>query len=89
MKANLTADQQRSLDATLGAIQRIAMKIVTLPSNQREAQYEIVRKNFEESIKKFGIKGDAATLWLQTTMLSLRALVSEIEVGGGAKGGIA
>jgi hypothetical protein len=42
---------------------------------------------FEESIQKFGVEGETAHKWLDGTMDMLRALVSEIEAGGGAGGG--
>jgi hypothetical protein len=34
----LTPDQQRNLDATVAAVQRVAMHIVTLPKKQRAEQ---------------------------------------------------
>jgi hypothetical protein len=83
----LTPDQQRNLDATVAAVQRVAMHIVTLPKKQRAEQYAAVRGTFEESIQKFGVEGETAHKWLDGTMDMLRALVSEIEAGGGAGGG--
>jgi hypothetical protein len=83
----LTPEQQRNLDATVGAVQRIAMHIVTLPKKQRAEQYAVVRRTFEESIQKFGVEGETANKWLDATMDMLDALVSEIEAGGGAGGG--
>jgi hypothetical protein len=50
----LTPEQQRNLDTTVGAVQRIAMHIVTLPKNQRAEQYAAVRRTFEESIRLEG-----------------------------------
>jgi hypothetical protein len=85
----LTPDQQQNLDATVAAVQRIAMHIVTLPRKQRAEQYEAVRRTFEESIQQFGVEGQTAHKWLDGTMDMLRALVSEIEAGGGAGGGTA
>src|ERR1700737_2963575 len=82
----LTPDQQRNLDATVAAVQRVAMHIVTLPKKQRAEQYAAVRRTFEESIQKFGVEGETAHKSLDTMDL-LRALVSEIEAGGGAGGG--
>ena len=79
----LTPDQQRDLDATVAAVQRVAMHIVTLPKKQ----YAAVRGTFEEPIQKFGVEGETAHKWLDGTMDMLRALVSEIEAGGGAGGG--
>ena len=82
--------QQQAFDATVGAVQRIAMKIVALPKEQREAYYRVVQRNFEESIRKFGFEHNAAaTRWLEQTMGMLRALVAKIEAGGGGKGGVA
>jgi hypothetical protein len=80
----LMPEQQRNLDTTVGAVQRIAMHIVTLPKNQRAEQYAAVRRTFEESIQKFRVDGETAHKWLDGTMDMLRALVSEIEAGGGA-----
>jgi hypothetical protein len=62
-------------------------RIVTLPKKQRAEQYAAVRRTFEESIQKFGVEGETAHNWLDGTMDMLRALVSEIEAGGGAGGG--
>ena len=88
--SKLTPVEQQAFDATIGAVQRIAMKIVALPKERREAQYDTVRRNFEESIRRFGFEGNAAAgQWLKQTMGMLRALVSEIEAGGGGKGGVA
>jgi hypothetical protein len=80
-------EQQEIIEHTVGAIQRIAMYIVTLPREQRSEQYAVVRGNFAESIKKFGVEGKAADKWLNLTMQGIEALVSEIEAGGGAAGG--
>ena len=52
----LTPDQQRDLDATVAAVQRVAMHIVTLPKKQRAEQYAAVRGTFEESIQKLGLR---------------------------------
>ena len=79
----LTPDQQRDLDATVAAVQRVAMHIVTLPKNQRAEQYTAVRRTFEESIQEFGVEGETAHKWLDGTMDMLCALVSEIETGVG------
>jgi hypothetical protein len=75
----LTPEQQRSLDATVGSIQRIATRIVQLPREPREQAFTITRRNFEESIQRFGLDGEQANRWLDLTMGALRALVSEIE----------
>ena len=83
----LTPEQQRNLDATIAVVQRIAMHIVTLPKKHRAEQYAAVRRTFEETIQEFGVEGEIAHKWLDGTMDMLRALVLEIETGGGAGGG--
>ena len=40
----LTREQEEAVAATVGAIQRIAMKIVALPKEQRAAHYALVRR---------------------------------------------
>jgi hypothetical protein len=64
----LTPEQQRNLDAIVGAVQRIAMHIVTLPKNQRAEQYAAVRRTFEESIQEFGVEDETADKWLDGTL---------------------
>jgi hypothetical protein len=84
----LTPEQQRNLDATVAAVQRIAMHIVTLPKKHRAEQYAAVRRTFEDTIQEFGVKGETAQKWLDGTMDSCARsywksrLVGEQEVGG-------
>ena len=48
-----------------------------------------VRRQFEASITEFGIEGAMAHAWLNSTMIGIQSLVTEIEAGGGAAGGTA
>ena len=79
--------QEEAVAATVGAIRRIAMAIVDLPTDGREAHYALVRQNFEAALMEVGIEGAAAHAWLNSTMHGIASLVSEIEAGGGACGG--
>ena len=79
--------QEEAVAATVGAIRRIAMAIVDLPTDGREAHYALVRQNFEAALMEVGIEGAAAHAWLNSTMHGIDSLVSEIEAGGGACGG--
>ena len=79
--------QEEAVAATVGAIQRIAMAIVELPAEGREAHYAMVRHNFEAALMEVGIEGASAQAWLNSTMHGIESLVSEIEAGGGAVGG--
>ena len=78
----LTREQEEAVAATVGAIQRIAMAIVALPKEERAAQYDLVRRQFEASITEFGIEGAMAHAWLNSTMIGIQSLVTEIEAGG-------
>jgi hypothetical protein len=83
----LTPEQEEAVAATVGAIQRIAMKIVALPKEQRAAHYALARRNFEMAVAEFSVEGDMAQAWLDKTMVGIQTLVTEIEAGGGAAGG--
>ena len=83
---DLTLGQEEAVAATVGAIQRIAMVIVELPTGGRAAHYAMVRRKFEAVMREVGIEGATAHAWLNSTMHGIESLVSEIEAGGGAAG---
>jgi hypothetical protein len=89
MADEMTPEQQLVFDATIAGIQRIAVRILEIPKEEREGAYAITRRAFEQSIQKCGIAGEAADLWLRLTMESLRGLVAEIEARGGGTVGTA
>jgi hypothetical protein len=84
---DLTQGPEEAVAATVGAIQRIAMSIVELPTEGRTAHYAVVRRNFEAALMEVGIEGATAHAWLNSTMHGIESLVSEIEAGGGTAGG--
>ena len=86
---DLTREQEEAVAATVGAIQRIAMAIVELPTEGRAAYYAMVRRKFEAVMMEVGIEGATAHTWLNSTMVGIQSLVTEIEAGGGAAGGTA
>jgi hypothetical protein len=85
----LTPEQERALEATLGTIQRVAMKIVEAPRDRREDAFAIARRNYAEGLRRFGQNPEegAPRAWLEKVMEGLRLLVAEIERSGGASGG--
>ncbi len=84
---NLSDEQRRALESTVGAIHEIAMKLVELPKENRHEQYAIVRRNFREAFARAGMPGEASEAWLDGAMKALETLVSEIEVSGISSGG--
>ena len=60
--------EQHAVAATVGAIQRIAMAIVELPTEGRAAHYAMVRRKFEAVMMEVGIEGTTAQTWLNSTM---------------------
>ncbi len=89
--SEVSFEELERVSATVGAIQRIAMAMamVELPPEERMAHYTGVRTNLAAAIKELGIEDTIANAWLDKTMHGIRALVMEIEAGGGAEGGTA
>jgi hypothetical protein len=83
----LTPGQQVAYTATVEAIQRVAMALIELPKDERAAQYPIIRKNFQAAMRESGVEGPMADAWLNSTIIGIQALVTEIETSGGAAGG--
>jgi hypothetical protein len=81
-----TAIQQAAIEASIGSAQKIAMRIVDLPKDKREAGIEFVRRNYADAFEKFGIDGEQARAWLELQIKGIRSLVSEIERSGGTGG---
>jgi hypothetical protein len=84
---DVTPAQQAIIDASIGSVQRLAMRLIDLPKDQREGGFEIVRRNFEGALKKFGIDGAQGQAWLDSQIEAIRRLVAEIETSGGSLGG--
>ena len=57
---DLTPGQEEAVAATVGAIQRIAMAVVELPTEGRAAHYAMVRRNFQAALMEVGIEGSSA-----------------------------
>ena len=85
----LTPEQQEALDATIDAVYRIAMELVSWPRKTRAVQYALVRRRFAESIKSFGLQGKVADQWLDNVMDMIQSVVGDIDASGGAAGGTA
>jgi len=60
---DLTPGQEEAVAATVGAIQRIAMAVVELPTEGRAAHYAMVRRNFQAALMEVGIEGATERPW--------------------------
>jgi hypothetical protein len=78
------ASQQAAIEASIGSAQRIAMRIVDLPKDKREAGIEFVRREYEDALEKFDIDGEQARAWLELQIKGIRSLISEIEASSTA-----
>jgi hypothetical protein len=83
---NPTATQQAAIEASIGSAQKIAMRIVDLPKDKREAGIEFVRRNYADALEKYGMDGEQARTWLELQIKGIRNLISEIERSGGTGG---
>ena len=64
------ADDQESarqavIEASIGSAQRLAMRIICLPKDRREAGLETVRRIFSEELRKRGYDDQSVQRWLE------------------------
>jgi hypothetical protein len=86
------ADDQESarqavIEASIGSAQRLAMRIIYLPKDRREAGLETVRRIFSEELRKRGYDDQSVQRWLELQIEGIRRLISEIEASGGGRDG--
>jgi hypothetical protein len=76
----------KDMDAS---IKRVATRIIDTPRDKREQAFEIVRRNFANTIRDNGFDpaSPPASTWLDTYMEGLRLLVRDIEASGGGISG--
>jgi hypothetical protein len=87
MTDDLTPEQRAAIEASIGSVQRIAMKIINLPREHRETGLEVVRRNFSDALKKHGYDNEHGRRWLDLQIEGIRCLIAEIEGSGGGHGG--
>jgi transcription elongation GreA/GreB family factor len=83
--SDLTPEKQRALDALMGSLQRMAMKVIEAPISEREAVYELMEESLVETAQELQMEDD----FRKQYMTWLRAMVSIIESGGGTQRGTA
>jgi hypothetical protein len=81
--ADMTPEKKQVLDAIEGSLHRMAMKVLEAPISEREDIYESMRQSLKETQRTIPVDDG----FVEQYMTWLRALVSIIERGGGAKGG--
>jgi hypothetical protein len=77
----------KTIRASIDSAQRIAIRVVDVPPSQREAAFEIVRRDFEHALKRNGHDHEQGHAWLAAQMNLIRALVAEIDASGGGIAG--
>jgi hypothetical protein len=80
---------RKAAEQIVGMVQRMAMEIVVLPESDRERQYAAVKQALEEAAVVLGQGPERTAEFVEMNYKAIRALVGEIEVGGGAGGGVA
>jgi hypothetical protein len=83
--SDLTPEKQRALDALMGSLQRMAMKVIEAPISEREAVYELMEESLVETAQELQMDDD----FRKQYMTWLHEMVSIIESGGGTQGGTA
>jgi hypothetical protein len=84
----MTPEQREAFKATHRSLERLAMRIVALPKENRTQAFAAARKILEDANRAKGYEGHpAAERWLNEYMTSLQKRVAEIEACGGAGGG--
>ena len=71
------ADDQESarqavIEASIGSAQRLAMRIICLPKDRREAGLETVRRIFSEELRKRGYDDQSVQRWLELQIEGIR-----------------
>jgi len=84
----IAPEQREAFEATRRSLERLAMRIVALPRENRELAFAAARKSLEYANREKGYEGHpAAERWLNEYMTSLQIRVAEIDARGGAVSG--
>jgi len=78
--------ENEAFKASVGSVQRIAMRILEVPKDHREAAIEIARRNFTESLEAHGQDHAEGHAWVDLQVQGICALIAEIESGGPISG---
>ena len=85
----MTPEKQKALEAIMGSLNRMAMKVIEAPETEREAIYEALRQSWIETQRQAGLHDKEVAELAQQYMIWLSELVSLIERSGGTQGGTA
>jgi hypothetical protein len=80
----VTDDTERLLESAIGAVRRIAMKIVELPGSRRRVAFNVAEPNFHEVASAARWESARLANFVDLQMVALRTLVRQIDVAGGA-----
>ncbi len=82
-------DKNELVVQTLVSIQRTAAKIAALPLHAREEALDVAHHAYASAMYDAGQDNVAAGRWVETVMTAVRAVISEIDQGGGDPGAAA
>ncbi len=68
--------------ATIGTIQRMALRIVGVPTEGREEAYEEARKHYLDAAAEIEPLNEFTRGWVETTVTAIRQLVADFDALG-------
>lgn len=72
-------DPRTLVEQTMASIQRIALKIASLPMEERAAALQDAHTVYADAMQDLGENDAAATEWVETVMGAIRTLVDRID----------
>ncbi len=75
----LPPQQKRVCDAMTGTVQRMAMRIVDVPSEERAETYERVRLHYLTAAAEIEPNNELTHRWVETTVAAIKRLVAAFD----------
>lgn len=78
----LSVQQQRICDATTGTIQRMALRVVDVPIEQRAATYDRIRNHYLIAAAELAPESELTRRWVEMTVAAIERLVADFDATG-------
>ena len=80
-------DQQKAaFDAVMGMLQTVTTRVMELPKDKREAALEMARRDCMDLLAKQNVDTDKARPLAESLVDAVRAVMAQVEAGGGPGG---